>query len=153
MIKFWKNEKDENKLRMLEDLAKKIREAKKEKVALTANSETKKLIFLVEELNRKFDELKEILAPKFKSSVVEQKKEEEILSLLNRYKTLTSSQLSGLIGLSRTRCNEYLKKLERKGITESLTIGRKKVYRIKDEVLKLNRKNEIENKNFPFKTI
>jgi Fic family protein len=139
MIRFWKNQKDINKLRMLEGLAKKIRETKSEKALLTVDSDTKKLIFLMEELNKKFDELKEILAPKFKSSVVEQKKEEEILTLLNKHKTLTSSQLSGLIGLSRTRCNEYLKKLERKGITESLTIGRRKVYRIKDEILNRDR--------------
>jgi DNA-binding Lrp family transcriptional regulator len=56
----------------------------------------------------------------------------EIISLLKKHKNLSSSQLSKLIGLSRTRCNEYLKELEREEIAENITVGRKKIYRLRN---------------------
>jgi predicted transcriptional regulator len=138
MIKIWKEEEDKKKLLVLEDLARRIRDAG-EKLP-DESTDMKQLVSMVKELNEKIDELRGMLDPKLRSSALELKKEEEILSLLNKHKALTSSQLSELIGLSRTRCNEYLKKLERKGLTECIAIGRKKVYRIVDGIL--NKSNE-----------
>jgi DNA-binding Lrp family transcriptional regulator len=132
-------------LQVLEDLARRIRNDVGEDVSGEEVYDIKHLVLLVKELNQKLDELKEMLTPRLKSTALELRKEEEILFLLSKYKTFTSSQLSGLMDLSRTRCNEYLKKLERKGILECVTIGRKKVYRIKDEVLNRIKKEENEN--------
>jgi len=53
-----------------------------------------------------------------------------IKSLLGEHKKLTSAQLSKLINLSRTRCNEYLIDMERKGIVKGTTIRRQKFYEL-----------------------
>jgi response regulator of citrate/malate metabolism len=55
---------------------------------------------------------------------------ELILNVLREKKRLTASQLGNLIGLSRTRCSEYLKELAREGKTEGVIIGREKYYRL-----------------------
>ncbi len=55
---------------------------------------------------------------------------EKIKSMLKHHRKLTSSQLSELIGLSRTRCNEYFKEMSKQGVVESVIIGRKKFYKL-----------------------
>jgi len=64
-------------------------------------------------------------------TIVETKRIENITSLLERHEKLTSSDLSQLIGLSRTRCNEYFKLMEKLGIVETILGGREKFYRLK----------------------
>lgn len=58
------------------------------------------------------------------------KTKEQIIFLLTQHKKLSSSQLSKLIGLSRTRCNEYFRELTREGITEGVIINRQKFYKL-----------------------
>ena len=62
--------------------------------------------------------------------LVEGKIKEQIISLLQQNKKLTSSQLSNLIGLSRTRCNEYFRELTKEGYTEGVVINRQKYYKL-----------------------
>lgn len=64
-------------------------------------------------------------------TIVEKKRIEKIISLLERHEKLTSVELSQLIGLSRTRCNEYFKLMEKMGIAESLLVGKEKYYKLK----------------------
>ncbi len=54
-----------------------------------------------------------------------------IKSLLEQHGKLTAEELGKLINLSRTRCSEYLKDMERKGILKSSTVRRKRFYELK----------------------
>ena len=63
-------------------------------------------------------------------SPVKIKTKKEIIKLLEQHKRLTSTQLSMIKGISRTRSNEYLRELEEQGIAEGLVIKKKKFYRL-----------------------
>ena len=64
-------------------------------------------------------------------TIVEKKKIERIMSILRTHRRLTSSQLSQIMGLSRTRCNEYFKEMENMSLVEPLIEGREKFYTLK----------------------
>ena len=53
-----------------------------------------------------------------------------IKSLLEEHKKLSSTDLSRLLKLSRTRCSEYLNEMVREGLLEHTTLRRKKFYEI-----------------------
>jgi response regulator of citrate/malate metabolism len=59
------------------------------------------------------------------------KTKEAVRLILQKYGKVTPSQLSKLIKLSRTRCNEYLKDMENEGIALSTIECRKKFYSIR----------------------
>ncbi|MFH1473360.1 MAG: winged helix-turn-helix transcriptional regulator [Candidatus Aenigmatarchaeota archaeon] len=59
------------------------------------------------------------------------KTKEAIRLILQKYREITPYQLSKLIKLSRTRCNEYLKQMEDDGLTISKTLSRKKFYSLR----------------------
>jgi len=59
------------------------------------------------------------------------KTKEAIRLILQKYREVTPYQLSKLIKLSRTRCNEYLKQMEDEGMTISRTLSRKKFYSLR----------------------
>ncbi len=61
---------------------------------------------------------------------VKVKRKKEIVNLLLKHKKLTSSQLSYLTKISRTRCNEYLKELEGSGMVNGDLIDKKKYYEL-----------------------
>jgi response regulator of citrate/malate metabolism len=56
------------------------------------------------------------------------KTKDAIKVILQKHRELTSSELSRLIKLSRTRCNEYLKEMENEGILTAKINCRKKLY-------------------------
>ena len=62
---------------------------------------------------------------------VESKRIEKILQVLDRHEKLSSVELSELTGLSRTRCNEYFKLMEKNGIVEAVNNGKEKYYVLK----------------------
>ncbi len=62
---------------------------------------------------------------------VESKRVEIIISLLKEHEKLSSTELSDLLRLSRTRCNEYFKLLERRGLIEAEVKNKEKYYRLK----------------------
>lgn len=51
--------------------------------------------------------------------------------ILKKHVKLTSNQLSKIIHLSRTRCSEYLKEMEKTKIVKGEVINRKKYYKIR----------------------
>jgi len=77
---------------------------------------------------------REILADKIgereKPGIVESKRIERITVMLQQHGKLSSQQLSQLMGLSRTRCNEYFKQMENLRIVEPVIIGKEKFYRL-----------------------
>ncbi|MHA1953437.1 MAG: winged helix-turn-helix transcriptional regulator [Candidatus Heimdallarchaeaceae archaeon] len=56
---------------------------------------------------------------------------EAIKLILDKHGDMTSMDLSKLIKLSRTRCNEYLREMEDLGILVSKVNSRKKIYGIR----------------------
>ncbi|MEM5853467.1 MAG: winged helix-turn-helix domain-containing protein [Candidatus Aenigmatarchaeota archaeon] len=115
-------------------LEKIINEKIPEKV-LTESTFREEIIDGEEVVNRIISEIKAvarpIIASKEKLTIVEQKRIEKIISLLQEHGKLSSSQLSQILGLSRTRCNEYFKQMEDLGLVEGIEIGKEKFYKLK----------------------
>jgi uncharacterized membrane protein len=96
----------------------------------------------IKKLSNKFDNIDERLTDlekrisgelENKSSFVPlaMKNRGAIKLIVERYGEITSSQLSKIIKLSRTRCNEYLVEMEKEGILVSKSKGRKKFYSVR----------------------
>ncbi len=58
------------------------------------------------------------------------KRKAMITKMIEKYDKVNPTQLSKLIGLSRTRCNEYLKEMEGESTVESFRDGRKVFYKL-----------------------
>lgn len=88
-----------------------------------------------DDINRKLDELERRMSDgaeeKTDSIPLTLKNRSAIKLIIERHGELTSSELSKLIKLSRTRCNEYLVEMEKDGILMSKREGRKKFYTLR----------------------
>jgi hypothetical protein len=97
--------------------------------------ELEKLVGLKEkisEIDTKLKEVEDIISRggfKLQTHAISSKTEDAIKIILQNHGELTSSQLSKLIKLSRTRCNEYLKEMELQGELLSRIDCRKKLYK------------------------
>lgn len=67
-----------------------------------------------------------------KLSFVETKRVKRITALLQQYGKLSSTQLAQLTNMSRTRCNEYFKRMEQLGLVEAVLVGKEKYYKLID---------------------
>ena len=67
--------------------------------------------------------------PADNESPVKTKRKESIIRLLSE-RSLTSLELSFATGMSRTRCNEYLRELEKDGMAKGAVKNKKKFYRL-----------------------
>ena len=103
--------------------------------ALSESTFKQEIIDGEEVVNRIISEIraltKPIIASKEKLTIVEQKRIEKIISLLREHGKLSSLQLAHILGLSRTRCNEYFKQMEELGLVEGVEIGKEKYYKLK----------------------
>jgi len=85
-------------------------------------------------VNRIVTEIKKVARPliphKEKITIVESKRIERIISFLQDHRSLSSSQLAHMIGLSRTRCNEYFKQMEELGIVKGDDAGKERFYQL-----------------------
>ena len=104
--------------------------------ALSESTFKQEIIDSEEVVNRIISEIRAIARPiiasKEKLTIVEQKRIEKIISLLREHGKLSSVQLAQILGLSRTRCNEYFKQMEELGLVEGVEVGKEKYYRLKD---------------------
>ncbi|MEM5766023.1 MAG: winged helix-turn-helix domain-containing protein [Candidatus Aenigmatarchaeota archaeon] len=104
--------------------------------ALSESTFKQEIVDSNEVVNKIISEIKAvtrpIIASKEKLTIVEQKRIEKIISLLQEHGKLSSSQLAQILGLSRTRCNEYFKQMEDLGLVEGAEIGKEKFYKLKD---------------------
>ncbi len=95
----------------------------------------KEMNFTLEEIAEKVDQLMFLYQTnsrqKTSPSVRKMKVKEMIMLLLQQHDTLSAPQLCQLLNLSRTRCSEYLKEMEFKGLLESELNCRKKIYRLR----------------------
>ncbi|MEM5872538.1 MAG: winged helix-turn-helix domain-containing protein [Candidatus Aenigmatarchaeota archaeon] len=78
-----------------------------------------------------FEEVASNSGIEIKPQTMSVKTKEAIKLILQKHKELTSSELSKIIKLSRTRCNEYLKEMENNGILTSKIRCRKKFYSLR----------------------
>lgn len=88
----------------------------------------------IQRLDSKIREVKGMVSDRpavLPTNVRSSKTKAAIKLILKKYGELTSKQLSKLIKLSRTRCNEYLKEMERDGDLVSRTESRKKYYSLR----------------------
>lgn len=149
MMNFLKSRKmDKEKLESLSELGK-IREIEKEK---SENQRVESIIFRkfkevgleerimemdskIEEIAEKMDEMmflyKSNSREKTSPSVRKMRVKEMITLLLQQHDTLSAPQLSELMNLSRTRCSEYLKEMERRDVLVSELNCRKRSYKIR----------------------
>ena len=99
--------------------------------------ELEKLVSLkekIDKINSKLNEIEDIISRggfKLNTHAVSSRTREAIRLILQKHVELTSAELSRLINLSRTRCNEYLKEMELEGELESRINCRKKLYRFR----------------------
>lgn len=99
--------------------------------------EIEKLKNLREKIEKIDDKLKEFERVLNKRQIkplappVSARTKEAIKLILQKYGETTASQLSKLIKLSRTRCNEYLKEMESEGVLTSKVVCRKKYYMLR----------------------
>jgi response regulator of citrate/malate metabolism len=84
----------------------------------------------LDNLLRRIEKLEETLGETEDEGIRKGKIKDQIISLLQEHKKLTSSQMSNLIGLSRTRCSEYFRELTKEGKTEGVIINRQKYYKL-----------------------
>ena len=65
-----------------------------------------------------------------KESPRKAKMKKMIKALLEEHGKISSTELGKMVGLSRTRCSEYLNEMERARIIKGATVRRKRVYEI-----------------------
>lgn len=70
-----------------------------------------------------------IVASRDQMTIVEQKRIEKVLSVLQEHGRLSSPQLATIMNLSRTRCNEYFRQMETMGLVEGVEVGKEKFYK------------------------
>jgi len=91
--------------------------------------------FMLEEMAEKMDQImimsQSNCREKINPSARKIRVKEMITMMLNQHGQLSAPQLCGLLNLSRTRCSEYLKEMEKKGVLESELNCRKRFYRIR----------------------
>jgi response regulator of citrate/malate metabolism len=88
----------------------------------------------VQKIDSKLNDLERVISSggfKVQTHPITSKTKEAIRLILQKYGDLTSEQLSKLIKLSRTRCNEYLKEMESEGATVSKIECRKRLYSLR----------------------
>jgi response regulator of citrate/malate metabolism len=113
-------------------LEKKIEEKIPEKV-LTESSFKQQIMDGNEILNKMTEEIKKIIQPTVVSKeigIVESKKIQEIISIMRESGKISIYELAKILNLSRTRCNEYLKKMEMLGIVRGMKFGKRKYYQL-----------------------
>jgi len=84
----------------------------------------------VEDLLKRIEKIEGLMGETEDDGIRKGKIKDEVIGLLQQHKKLTSSQLSQLINLSRTRCSEYFRELTKEGRTEGIIINRQKYYKL-----------------------
>lgn len=116
-------------LQQIKPLLNSIQTQKDVSQEITDNSPDDRMVKL-NELIERIENIEKILDNQEEEGVRKSKVKDQIIPLLQQNKKLTASQLSKLIGLSRTRCSEYFRELTKDGLTEGVIINRQKYYKL-----------------------
>jgi hypothetical protein len=125
------NSRDDEK-RILEDSVKQL-DVRYAGIAIELER-MKKLSEKIDKIEAKLRGLDDIISSggmSLQPRTISVKTKEAIRLILQKYGKVTPSQLSKLIKLSRTRCNEYLKEMETGGEAFSIIECRKKIYSLR----------------------
>ncbi|MDI6826511.1 MAG: helix-turn-helix domain-containing protein [Candidatus Aenigmarchaeota archaeon] len=87
----------------------------------------------LKELDQKVEDIEKALKRKKQTPKILRKKK-QIIFLLRQKVELAPSELGKILNLSRSRANEYLKEMEKEKIVKGILKGRKKFYRLLNEV-------------------
>jgi len=123
---------EDNEKKILEENIKKL-DVKYAKIAIELER-LKKLSEKIDKIEAKLKGIDDIVSAggmSLQPRTISVKTKEAIRLILQKYGKVTASELSKLIKLSRTRCNEYLKEMEEEGILFSLIDSRKKLYSLR----------------------
>lgn len=93
-------------------------------------SPNNELIVKINDLSERMESLEGKFDVEKDDSARKSKIKEQILSFLQQHKKLSSVELSNLVNLSRTRCNEYFKELSDERLVEGVIVGRQKYYKL-----------------------
>ncbi|MFW9852800.1 MAG: winged helix-turn-helix transcriptional regulator [Candidatus Thorarchaeota archaeon] len=129
-MSIFKSEDKEKKI--LEEGIKKL-DVKYAKIAIELER-LKKLSEKIDKIESKLKGLDDIISAggmSLQPRTISVKTKEAIRLILQKYGKVTASELSRLIKLSRTRCNEYLKDMEEEGLLLSIIDSRKKFYSLR----------------------
>lgn len=129
-MSIFKSEDKEKKI--LEEGIKKL-DVKYAKIAIELER-LKKLSEKIDKIESKLKGLDDIISAggmSLQPRTISVKTKEAIRLILQKYGKVTASELSRLIKLSRTRCNEYLKDMEEEGLLFSIIDSRKKFYSLR----------------------
>lgn len=88
------------------------------------------ILVQLRDVNSRLDSVEGKLKLKKESSPAIIKKKSQVVFLMRQHKQLTAAKLGDLLRISRTRSNEYLREMEKDGIVEGVSQGRKKLYRL-----------------------
>jgi hypothetical protein len=93
-------------------------------------SDVKRIHSELDELNKRFEELKDVVVGVKKEGESSRKKKvkREIVRLLQEKKRLNPTQMGKLLGLSRVRSNEYLREMEDDKILKGIIVKKRKFY-------------------------
>ncbi len=105
-------------------------EQKMEDILFKMAEMDKKIEALRHDRMKEFVEMREFNPNETSDSIRKIKMKTMIKSLLGEHEKLTASELSKLVNLSRTRCSEYLKELERKGLVKGTNVRRQRFYEL-----------------------
>jgi len=129
-MSIFKSEDKEKKI--LEENIKKL-DARYASIAIELER-LKKLSEKIDKIEAKLKGLDDIVSAggmSLQPRTISVKTKEAIKLILEKYGKITPSQLSKLIKLSRTRCNEYLKDMENEGLLLAVIDSRKKFYSLR----------------------
>jgi len=103
----------------------------------TEEGSVKRIHSELEMLNKKIEDLRDVVVGVKKEGESERKKKvkREIVRLIQEHRKLNPSQLGRLLGLSRVRANEYLREMEDEGIVKGMIIKKRKFYMLESNVV------------------
>jgi Fic family protein len=105
-------------------------EGKLENILFKIVEMDKKIEALRHDRMKEFVEMRELSPSENSDSIRKVKVKNMIKSLLGEHGKLTSLEMSKLVNLSRTRCSEYLKDMERKGLAKGIKVRRQVYYEL-----------------------
>jgi len=136
MVRMRKKDDEEDDVEVMFDL-KHIIEKSSNTIAFDSeDGSVKKIQSELENLNKKVEDLKDVVVGVKKDGESKRKKnvKKEIVRILQEKTRLNPAQLGKILGLSRVRSNEYLREMEDERIVKGMLIKKKKFYMLESDI-------------------
>ena len=94
-----------------------------------SGEEARRIAENIEEINDRLEKIERyIIETKIRQETPLSTKRQDNIILFLRKNEYTAGQLATVLGISRNRCNEYLRELEKQGKVRGNLVGKKKFY-------------------------